>query len=113
MSDPTRPNDSLVSAYPNLRPFNKGKDPRRGNGVDAKLRKVRKTLARFDGKAMEVLAAMFANPEERGEALKFYGKYRLPVPTEKTVQEALDAKTVGGGMSPALEAKLAALEEIQ
>ncbi len=90
--------------------FRKGLDPRRQpGGLDAKTRNVRRKLAKLDGPAMETLAAMFKSedPGERIEALKFWGRYRLPVPSEKT---AVDVNLRGVGLSPTIAARLAALE---
>jgi hypothetical protein len=92
--------------------FKKGKDARRNaGGQDAKLRRVRKALAKFDATAIDTLGAMFNSgvPDLVVEALKFWGKYRLPVPTDKTPID-VNVKGVGAGIKPELAARLAALE---
>lgn len=90
--------------------FVKGHDPRRQpGGIDQKTRKVRKQLAKLDGKAMALLERMMTSedPDQNTEALKLWAKYRLPVPTEKT---AVDLSIKTPGLKPELAAKLAALE---
>lgn len=92
--------------------FQKGHDSRRQpGGLDPKTKRVRRQLARLDGKAMEVLADLFASddPDLRVEALKFWAKYRLPVPSEKAAVD-LNLNGVAGALSPEVAAKLAALE---
>jgi hypothetical protein len=110
MSDETaQPSEPRVKGYPNLRPFTKD-DPRRNRGgLDPKVRRIRKELARLDGKALEVLTGLLASSDagERVEGLKFWGKYRLPVPTET---KAVEVSTPGPRLAPDLAARLAALD---
>ncbi len=103
----TQHSDGAVSAYPNLKPFVKG-DPRiNKGGLDQKTRRARKALAKLDDKALALLERLLDEGDPEG--LKFWGKYRLPVPTEKT---AVDVNVKGGSaaISPALAAKLAAMD---
>ena len=97
----------------NLRPFGPGYDPRRGRvgNVDGKTRKLRKRLAKLDDKAMKLLESLMDSGESdlMIEALKFSGKYRLPVPTEKTAAP-LGVAPSAVTMSPELAAKIAAME---
>jgi hypothetical protein len=106
------PGDFPAPRRPNLVPFAKGYDPRRGNGgSDSKTRKVRKELAKMDGKAMETLLRLFDSddPDLQVEALKFWGKYRLPVPREAT-PDGTKAREAVAALGPEIAARLAALD---
>jgi hypothetical protein len=103
--------ESPASRYAGLKPFAKGHDPRRGNGLDPKTRKVRKQLAKMDGKAMETLVRLFDSddPDLQIEALKFWGKYRLPVPRD-TTPDGTKAREAVAALGPEIAARLAALD---
>lgn len=92
--------------------FKKGADPRRlPGGIDPKTRRIRKKLARFDDIAMQTLGRLFASEEPTLmiEALKFWGKYRLPVPTVATPLEVSVTPNIPN-ISPELAAKIAAMD---
>ncbi len=114
----SQPSDSAVPGYPGLRPFRKGGDPRRNKGgLDPKTRRVRKKLATFDAAAIQLLGRMLTSddPDDYREALKFWGKYRLPVPTEAKpdasnaeAQERVGEEVEGECHSPSSSATSAA-----
>lgn len=77
-------------------------------GKVSKYQRIRKKLEKLDKQAMETLRECFASEdmELRLEALKFWGKYRLPVPKE--TESEREARSDGPALSPELRAKLAA-----
>lgn len=101
----------VVAKYPNLRPFAKGvRDPRQGNGLDAKTRRARKKLAKLDDKAIQRLGEMLDSRDANDVrfAVGFWGKYRLPVPGDKL---ATASDPIENAVVPSeLAARLAALD---
>lgn len=80
-------------------------------GVSKRLQRVRKKLQKLDAEALETLRKLFASEDSmlRLEALKFWGKYSLPVPKETEAER--DARASTPALSPELRAKLAAARE--
>ena len=93
--------------------FKKGADPRRQpGGLDPKTRRVRKALAKMDGKALALLESYLdsGEPDLALEALKLWAKYRLPVPTEKTPGNEATQPQEASTLRPELAKRLAKLQ---
>lgn len=92
--------------------FKKGVSGNPG-GRSVRLQRIRRKLEKMDPIALRTLQELFDSEDVqvRIEALKFWGKYRLPVPRETKEEQQQRA---GVPVLPAhIAARLAAMDEVQ